>query len=150
MKQYNNPSTTQSAQDQLNEAEAKHWLSLIGRLNDPVVARIFVNVLNDSPALRARFSGAYLSACETIKRDQIRYAKGKAWGQFTRRTAVAVSRVIQWAWRQLKHEASAGQSRPAQQSAFSAQQHTERGQEIKSASQHSSLVWPSLMSTTLQ
>jgi hypothetical protein len=149
MKQQTNNPTSPSAQDLLNEADAKHWLDLIGRLNDPVVARIFVNVLNDSPLLRARFAGAYLSACETVKRDRIRYAKGKAWGQFTRRTVVAMSRLIQWVWRQVKDGASAGQTRPAQPAACSTERSSEPRLDTMSASQHS-LVWPSLGSTTLQ
>ena len=37
MKQQTNNPTSPSAQDLLNEADAKHWLDLIGRLNDPVV-----------------------------------------------------------------------------------------------------------------
>lgn len=49
--------------------------SLMQRLNDPVVARVFVSNVEVDPELKIQFFGAYLSAQETIKRSQIQYAK---------------------------------------------------------------------------
>ncbi|BDR09311.1 hypothetical protein CTR2_R26490 [Comamonas thiooxydans] len=60
-------------------------VNMISRVNDPVVARIFLNTLDMYPDLKLQFLGAYLMAEETVKRSQIRYAKAHDLGQATAR-----------------------------------------------------------------
>lgn len=58
-------------------------VNMMSRVNDPVVARIFLNTLDMYPDLKLQFLGAYLMAEETVKRSQIRYAKAHDLGQAT-------------------------------------------------------------------
>jgi hypothetical protein len=68
--------------------EASQWLRMLGRLDDVVVARLVLKFLTDNPALIERHLGAYMTASETVKRSQIRYARsyrvGIALAQVTR------------------------------------------------------------------
>lgn len=74
---FSSKSKPSSAQvNPLPEAVDRRLLvSLMQRLNDPVVARVFVSNVEIDPELKIQFFGAYLSAQETIKRSQIQYAK---------------------------------------------------------------------------
>ena len=76
--------TTPTAMGPIKSAQlldAIHWQSTMGRLKDPVVARLVLGYLNENPRLRDQHPGAYLMASETVKRSQIRYAKARAWGR---------------------------------------------------------------------
>jgi hypothetical protein len=68
--------------------EARQWLRMLGRLDDVVVARLVLKFLTDNPALIERHLGPYMTASETVKRSQIRYARsyelGMAIAQVTR------------------------------------------------------------------
>ena len=68
--------------------DASQWLRMLGRLDDIVVARLVLKFLTDNPALIERHLGAYMTASETVKRSQIRYARsyglGMAIAQVTR------------------------------------------------------------------
>ena len=68
--------------------EARQWLRMLGRLDDVVVARLVLKFLTDNPALIERHLGSYMTASETVKRSQIRYARsyglGMAIAQATR------------------------------------------------------------------
>jgi hypothetical protein len=68
--------------------EANQWLRMLGRLDDEVVARLVLNFLKENPPLIERHLGAYMTASETVKRSQIRYARsydfGKALAQVAR------------------------------------------------------------------
>lgn len=61
-------------------ADARMLTSMIQRVHDPVVARIFLSTLEQYPELQVQFLGAYLKAQETVKRSQIRYAKARDFG----------------------------------------------------------------------
>lgn len=69
-------------------------VNMISRVNDPVVARIFLNTLDMYPDLKLQFLGAYLMAEEAVKRSHIRYAKahdrGQATAQIKRKSLVAL------------------------------------------------------------
>ena len=68
--------------------DASQWLRMLGRLDDIVVARLVLKFLTDNPTLIERHLGAYMTASETVKRSQIRYARsyglGMAIAQVTR------------------------------------------------------------------
>lgn len=61
-------------------ADARMLTSMIQRVHDPVVARIFLSTLEQYPDLQLQFLGAYLKAQETVKRSQMRYAKARDFG----------------------------------------------------------------------
>jgi len=77
---------------QAHHVEVNHWLRMMGRLQDPVVARLVLGFLNDNPDLRDTHPGAFLLASETVKRDQIRYAKAYAWGKLAKSVSRATGR----------------------------------------------------------
>lgn len=73
MTQSNNSFSTQ--QTSPRSADARMLTSMIQRVHDPVIARIFLSTSEQYPDLQLQFLGAYLKAQETVKRSQIRYAK---------------------------------------------------------------------------
>lgn len=77
---------------QARHVECNHWLGMMGRLQDPVVARLVLGFFNENMRLRDQHPGAFLIAAETVKRDQIRYAKAYAWGRLARAVTVATGR----------------------------------------------------------
>lgn len=78
MTQSNNSFGTQ--QTSPRSADARMLTSMIQRVHDPVVARIFLSTLEQYPDLQLQFLGAYLKAQETVKRSQMRYAKARDFG----------------------------------------------------------------------
>ena len=68
---------------QVRLVDINQWLQMMGRLDDPVVARLVHAFLSENGAARDQHPGAFLKALETIKRDQIRYAKAYADGKLT-------------------------------------------------------------------
>ena len=60
--------------------DAHMLTSMIQRVHDLVVARIFFSTLEQYPDLELQFLGAFLKAQETVKRSQMRYAKARAFG----------------------------------------------------------------------
>lgn len=79
---------------QAHHVEVNHWLRMMGRLDDPVVARLVLKFLNENPRIRLEHPGAFLLASETVKRSQIRYAKAYAVGKFSRSACSLVGRGI--------------------------------------------------------
>lgn len=77
------------------EVDRKLLTNMVSRVNDPVVARIFLCTLNMYPELKLQFLGAYLTAEETLERAQIRYDKahnlGLAAARFKRLTLKLLS-----------------------------------------------------------
>lgn len=73
-------------------------VNMISRVNDPVVARIFLNTLDMYPDLKLQFLGAYLMAEETVKRSQIRYAKAHDVGQATARIKRKCLKLLRALW----------------------------------------------------
>lgn len=57
------------------DTDRRMLASLIARVDDPVVARVFIDVVEQHPELKIEFLGAYLSAQEAIRRSKIQYAK---------------------------------------------------------------------------
>ncbi len=78
MTQSNNSFGTQ--QSSPRSADARMLTSMIQRVHDPVVARIFLSTLEQYPDLQLQFLGAFLKAQETVKRSQMRYAKARDFG----------------------------------------------------------------------
>jgi hypothetical protein len=78
MTQSNNSFGTQ--QTSPRSADARMLTSMIQRVHDPVVARIFLSTLEQYPDLQLQFLGAFLKAQETVKRSQMRYAKARDFG----------------------------------------------------------------------
>jgi hypothetical protein len=93
---------------QAQHVEVNHWLRMMGRLEDPVVARLVLAFLNDNPRQRAQHPGAFLQASETVKRSQIRFAKAYAWGRLAGSTSVAAGRGVSRAAKGLGMLASSG------------------------------------------
>lgn len=83
MTQSNNSFGTQ--QSSPRSADARMLTSMIQRVHDPVVARIFLSTLEQYPDLQLQFLGAFLKAQETVKRSQMRYAKARDFGIATMR-----------------------------------------------------------------
>jgi len=95
MTQSNNSFGTQ--QTSPRSADARMLTSMIQRVHDPVVARIFLSTLEQYPDLQMQFLGAYLKAQETLKRSQMRYAKARDFGiavSRTKNSAVACSLLV--------------------------------------------------------
>lgn len=78
MTQSNNSFGTHQANP--HSADARMLTSMIQRVHDPVVARIFLSTLEQYPDLQLQFLGAFLKAQETVKRSQMRYAKARDFG----------------------------------------------------------------------
>jgi hypothetical protein len=78
MTQSNNSFGTQ--QSSPRSADARMLTSMIQRVHDPVVARIFLSTLEQYPDLQLQFLGAFLKAQETVKRSQMRCAKARDFG----------------------------------------------------------------------
>lgn len=76
--------------------DAKHLADMLARVHDPVVARIFLSQLDTHPELQLEFLGASLKAQETIKRDQIRYAKARDAGLAFARHGARLFSVARW------------------------------------------------------
>lgn len=95
--------------------EAQQWLRMLGRLDDLVVARLVLNFLNQNPPLIERHLGAYLTASETVKRSQIRYARsygcGKAFAQIARGTGFVAKATFRLLRSLLKAAASMARQR---------------------------------------
>ena len=68
--------------------DACQQLRMLGRLDDIVVARLVLSFMSENPRMKERHPGAFLTASETVKRSQIRYARafgyGKAFAQVAR------------------------------------------------------------------
>ncbi|WIY36668.1 hypothetical protein QRO11_10220 [Paracidovorax citrulli] len=63
------------------QVEAKHLADMLTRLDDPVVAELFIAVVDDSPELRQEYLGACLKAAETVRRQQMRFERARAAGR---------------------------------------------------------------------
>jgi hypothetical protein len=81
---------------QATHLDVSHWLRMMGRLDDPVVARLVLGFLDSDPHLRARHPGAFLQASETVKRAQIRFAKGYARGRLVGSMCLSACRGLGW------------------------------------------------------
>lgn len=66
---------------QVRLVDIHQWLQMMGRLDDPVVARLVHQYLSENGAARDQHPGAFLKALETVKRSQISYAKAYARGK---------------------------------------------------------------------
>lgn len=95
-KQSESRSTTEPEQ-----LDAQHLAGMIRKLNDPLVARIFLEVLNQYPELEKRYLGSYLKAIETIERHQVHYAKAHAVGQVCERLRASIVKAALLAYRTL-------------------------------------------------
>lgn len=93
--------------EELARTDARHWQSVVSRVEDPITARLLVNLLDTMPDLRTERLGVYLAASETVKRDQIRWAKnyrlGKSVGIAVKLfistltgTTLAIARGLRW------------------------------------------------------
>lgn len=87
MKNVSQPTVQPSVLEELCRTDLAHWKGLTTRVKDPLTARVIVQALDADPYLRKHRIGVYLAASETVKRDQIRYARG-------RRCGAAVGRVL--------------------------------------------------------
>lgn len=87
--------------------EARQWLRMLGRLDDVVVARLVLKFLTDNPALIERHLGAYMTASETVKRSQIRYARSYGAGMALAQLARGVGSIAKATYRLLRATAMA-------------------------------------------
>jgi hypothetical protein len=76
--------------EDLMRTDVSQWKGVVGRLKDPVTARLVVKFLDDHPQLREKRAGVYLAASETVQRDRIRYAKAMRAG----RAAAVIARTL--------------------------------------------------------
>lgn len=70
-----------SVQEEIARTDLSNWKAVVSRANNPVTARLIVEALEADPATKAANLGVFLVARETVKRDQIRYSRGKRAGQ---------------------------------------------------------------------
>lgn len=93
--------------EELARTDARQWQAVVNRVEDPITARLLVDLLDTMPDLRMERVGVYLAARETVKRDQVRYAKsfrcGKAAGLVVKLfisaltgTTLAIARGLRW------------------------------------------------------
>lgn len=73
------------------QVEAKHLADMLSRLHDPVVAELFIAVVDDSPELRQEYLGACLKAAETVRRREMRFERARAAGRAYARARGQVS-----------------------------------------------------------
>jgi hypothetical protein len=85
-----------SAFEELMRTDVASWKDLAHRTNDPVVARMIVEVLDTHPALRERRIGVYLAARVTVQRSRITYAKAHAAGRRVAAMARGALELAQW------------------------------------------------------
>jgi hypothetical protein len=85
-----------SAFEELMRTDVATWKDLANRTNDPVVARMIVEVLDTHPALRERRIGVYLAARVTVQRSRIAYAKAHAAGRRAAAIARGAKQLAQW------------------------------------------------------
>jgi len=69
-----------SIQEEIARTDLALWKAVVSRVNNPVTARLIAETLDKDEAAKAANLGVYLSARETVKRDQIRYVRAKAFG----------------------------------------------------------------------
>lgn len=93
--------------EELARTDVRQWQSVVSRVQDPITARLIVQLLDTMPELRSKRVGIYLAASETVKRDQVRFAKsfrrGKAVGVGLKLcisaltgTTLAIARGLRW------------------------------------------------------
>lgn len=93
--------------EELARTDARQWQGVVSRVEDPITARLVVDLLDTMPDLRMERVGVYLAARETVQRDQVRYAKnfrrGKAVGLVVKLfisalmgTTLAIARGLRW------------------------------------------------------
>lgn len=96
-----------SVVEELARTDARQWQGVVSRVEDPITARLVVDLLDTMPDLRMERVGVYLAARETVQRDQVRYAKsfrrGKAVGLVVKLffsalmgTTLAIARGLRW------------------------------------------------------
>lgn len=73
-------------------------VKMISRVNDPVVARVFLCTVDMHPDLKLQFLGAYLTAEEAVKRSQIRYAKARDMGLAMARSKRVALKLLAGIW----------------------------------------------------
>lgn len=83
------------------QLDEKHLAGMIAKLHDPLVASIFLEVLNQYPELETRYLGSYLKAIETVERTQSRNAKARAIGQACKALRVSAAKASLWVYRSL-------------------------------------------------
>lgn len=76
------------------QVEAKHLADMLTRLDDPVVAELFIAFVDDSPELRQEYLGACLKAAETVRRQQMRFERARAAGRAYARARGQISFVV--------------------------------------------------------
>lgn len=76
--------------------DATQWHNMMGRLKDPVVARLVLGYFGQNPRLRDQHPGAFLTASETVKRSHIRYAKAHALGRMVVIGGRTATRAMAW------------------------------------------------------
>ena len=91
--------------------EAQQWLRMLGRLDDVVVARLVLKFLTDNPALIERHLGAYMTASETVKRSQIRYARSYGFGMTIAQVTCGIGYVAKATFRLLRATAKSAAAR---------------------------------------
>ena len=93
--------------EELARTDARQWQGVVSRVDDPITARLVVDLLDTMPDLRMERVGVYLAARETVQRHQVRYAKsfrrGKAVGLVVKLfisalmgTTLAIARGLRW------------------------------------------------------
>jgi uncharacterized protein (DUF169 family) len=70
-----------SVQEEIARTDLAQWKAVVSRATHPVTARLIVEALDLDTATKAANLGVYLVARETVKRDQIRYARARRAGQ---------------------------------------------------------------------
>jgi hypothetical protein len=88
--------TIPSAFEELMRTDLVNWKALATQVNDPVVARMIVEVLDAHPAMRERRIAVYLAARVTVQRSRVAYARAHATG---RRAAAFARGSMQFAQR---------------------------------------------------
>ncbi|GEM_PF-5267416 len=73
------------------QVEAHHLADMLSRLHDPVVAELFIAVVDGSPELRQEYLGACLKAAETVRRREMRFERARAAGRAYARARGQVS-----------------------------------------------------------
>lgn len=80
------------------DVDRRLLVKMISRVNDPVVARVFLCTVEMYPDLKLQFLGAYLTAEEAVKRSQIRYAKARDMGLAAARSKRAALKLMVGLW----------------------------------------------------
>jgi hypothetical protein len=76
-------------------SDFNQWSPVVSRVRNPATARLIVQLLDGDPHLRQHRIGTYLAACETLERQERRYARAFRVGQLAGSAMCLTRQILQ-------------------------------------------------------